>query len=160
MVFVSIFYNTTVSPNRCQRWTVTDKDLNSVLVSLPVLPEVILLTDSHRQCRASKLPVQFSLLVGVCPCFPSVGHCRSGGVQCHERAVHEDRGRLPHRLLCDRQGQLWTRGPVPSTHTTGQRQVGLCTYEYFCWVLLRFYSLKSVFSCDLTTVFSNVLSLQ
>ncbi len=58
------------------------------------------------------------------PHLRSAGHSRPGGVQCDEGAVYEDRRWLPHRLLCDRQGQLWTRWPIPSTHTTGQRQVG------------------------------------
>lgn len=72
------------------------------------------------------LPGRFSFLK---TCFLSLGvhsagHSRPGGVQCNEGAVHEDRGRVPHRLLCDRQSQLRARGPLPSAHPPGQRPVG------------------------------------
>lgn len=59
----------------------------------------------------------------MCLHLHSAGHSRPGGVQRHEGAVHEDRRRLPHRLLGDGQGQLRARRPFPPTHTTGQRQV-------------------------------------
>lgn len=36
----------------------------------------------------------------------SAGHSWSRRIQCNEGAVHEDRRRIPHCLLCDRQGQL------------------------------------------------------
>lgn len=55
--------------------------------------------------------------------IPSAGHSRPGGVQCNEGAVHEDGRRFPHRVFRHRQGQLRTCRQVPSTHTTGQRQV-------------------------------------
>lgn len=41
-----------------------------------------------------------------------LGHCRAGGVQCHERPVHENGGRIP---VCFRHQQhqvLWRYSPV------------------------------------------------
>lgn len=57
------------------------------------------------------------------PHVRSAGHSRSGGIQRHEGAVHEDRGRFPHRLLRDGQGQFRARRPIPSAHPASQRPV-------------------------------------
>lgn len=57
--------------------------------------------------------------------FNSTGHSRPGGVQCHAWAVYEDWRRLPHCVLCHRQGQLWARWPISPAHPQGEGSVSL-----------------------------------